>query len=76
MLHDTINALEMFPDEPANAWVVQYAFLCAIWKKVTSFWAVDRDVVDVGNGGIRNLWLKDASDIIMKNRDGVSPTHR
>ena len=75
VLHDMIDALEMFPDEPANAWVVWYAFLCAIRKKVMSFRAMDRDVVDVGNGGIGNLWLKDASDIIMKNRDGVSPTH-
>ena len=75
VLHNAIDALEMFPDEPANTWVIQYVFLRAVQKKVTSFWAADRNVINVGNGGIENLWLKDASDIIMKNRDRVSPTH-
>ena len=33
-LHDVIDTLEMFPDKPVNVWVVWYAFLCAVRKKV------------------------------------------
>jgi len=56
-LYYAVDVLEVFPDEPANAWVVGNALFCAVGKDVPSFRAADRNVVDVRYGDVGYLWL-------------------
>jgi hypothetical protein len=56
-LHNTIETLEVFPDKAAYVWVVWNALLGAVRKYVPPLGPSDRDVVDIGNGGVRDLRL-------------------
>ena len=57
MLDYMVNVLEVLPDEPADAWVLGDAFFCAVRKYISSVRATDRDVIDIWNCYIWDLWL-------------------
>ena len=74
-LDDVVEVLEMLPDKAVDAAVLQYCLEGAILALIRSCGATDGHVVDVGNGELRNLWLKDMCDIVVENWNSIGPTH-
>lgn len=66
---------EMVPDKVVNAIVLWDCLESAILALICSCRATDRHVVDVGNGELGNLQLKDMCDIVVEHWDSVGPTH-
>jgi hypothetical protein len=56
-LNDAIKVLEMFPNKTTNAGVLWNSFAGTIWEYVASSGTFNWDVVDVGDGDVRDLWL-------------------
>jgi hypothetical protein len=56
-LYYTVEVLEVLPDKASDAWVFWYALFGAVRKEVFSRRTTDRNVINVGDGGIGNLGL-------------------
>ena len=65
----------MLPDEATNATVLRNCFGGAVGGLVSCWGTSDGDIVDVGDGVLGNLQLKDVRHIVMEGGDHVSPTH-
>ena len=66
----------MLPDKATNAAVLWDCFEGAVGGLVSRCRTSDGDIVDVGDGVLGNLWLKDVRHVVMEDGDRVSPTHR
>ena len=66
----------MLPDEATNATVLWDCFKGAVGGLVSRCRTLDGDIIDVGDGVLGNLQLKDVHYIIMEDGDSISPTHR
>jgi len=71
-----VEVLEVFPDKVADFWIVRYAFFGTVSKVVSPCWAVDRDVIDVRYHSVRYFGLQNVGNIVVENRNRVSPAHR
>ena len=65
----------MLPDKVADAAVLRDCLEGAVQALIHRCGAVDGHIVDVGNGELGNLQLEDMCDVIVKNWNGVGPTH-
>jgi hypothetical protein len=68
-LHNSIEVLEMFPDESADPRIVWDAFFGAVRKEILLRGASDRDVVDIRNSGVGDFGLEDAGDVVVEYRN-------
>ena len=66
----------MLPDQATNAAVLQNCFEHAVRGLVSHCGTSDGDVINVGDGVLGNLWLKDVRYVIVEDGDSISPTHR
>jgi hypothetical protein len=74
-LDDSVEISEVFPNESTNAWVIWDGFVVAFFVQVTSFRTFDWNVVDVGDSDVRDFFLEDKGDVVVKYRNGVRPSH-
>ena len=74
-LHDVVEVLKMFPDKMPDAWVALDTLFSAVGEYIPLRRAAYRDVVYVGDGCVGDFWLENISDVVMKDRNGISPAH-
>ena len=72
----SIETLEVFPNKSTDTVVVGMCFVGTVGQDISSGRTADRDIVDVQNGGMGYLGLKNIGDIVVEDQDGVHPTHR
>ena len=72
---NSVQVLKMLPDEVEDAIVLRDCPEGATLALIHSHGAVDGHIIDVGNGELGNLQLKDMCDIVMENQNSVGPTH-
>ena len=65
----------MFPDKTPDAWVALNVLFSAVEKYIPLRRAAYRDVIYVGDSHVGDFWLENISDIIMKDRNRISPAH-
>jgi len=75
-LDDPVDVLEVLPDETPDAGVFVKCFIRAVGVLIICVGSLDGNVVDKGNCDVRDFGSQDVGDILVKNRDRVSPTHR
>jgi hypothetical protein len=64
-LNESMNSLEMFPDESTNSGVLGDSLIRAIGEFVSSRRTFDGDIVGEGLSPVRNLGTKDMRDIAL-----------
>ena len=69
MLDNAVEVLKMLPNEAVDATVLQDGLEGAIGTLVSRCGTTNRDVVDVGDCVLGNLWLKDVHYIVMEYGD-------
>ena len=69
------KVLEVFPDEPADAWVVGNSFVPSAGQFVVGDRTFDTSIVKEGDGYMGDLRLKYEGNVCMKSRNGVGPSH-
>ena len=74
-LDDAVEVLKMLPDEAADTAVLWDCLEGAVLALIHSCGVADVHVVDVGNGELGNLWLKNMSNVIVENWNSIGPTH-
>src|SRR6267378_6277587 len=74
-LNDAIHTLEMFPYKSLNSQVFGNSLTFVVRKDIACRGAFNRNIIDIGNGDMRHLGSEDVHDIIVKYRNGVSPSH-
>ena len=75
-LYDSVEVLEMFPDEAANARIFGNCFVRSIGLDISCRRTFEGNIVDIRNRDMRDFRLQDESDVVVEDRDGVGPTHR
>jgi len=76
VLDNVVKVLEVFPDKVADSWVVGYAFFETVGEVVSPSRTADQNIVDIRYCSIRYFRLQDVGNVVMENRNGVSPAHR
>jgi hypothetical protein len=66
----------MLPDEASDPAIFVERFVATIIEDIVAARSLDWDIVDIGDSDVRYLRLKNVSNIIVKYRDRISPTHR
>ena len=75
-LYDSVQALKILPNETANTRVVRMHLVQSVFREVASHRSVDRNIVDIGDCGVRNFGLQNVCDVFVEYGDGVGPSHR
>ena len=75
MLDDVVEVLKVLPDEAADPAVLRDCLEGPVGGLVSRCRTSDRDIVNVGDRVLGNLWLKDVRHIIVEDGDSISPTH-
>jgi hypothetical protein len=61
----------VFPNKPAYAWVLRNSLVRVVNISVCDHRSLDRYVIDVQDGDMRDLGLKDEGDVIVEDWNGV-----
>ena len=69
MLHDAVEVLKVFPNEPSDAWVCWNSFFFAIILNISCCRAANRDVIDVWLCYVRYFWSEYVRDVVMEDGD-------
>jgi len=75
-LDDPVDILEVLPDETLDAGVFVKCLVRAVGVLIICVRSLDGNVIDKGNCDVQDFGSQDVGDILVKNRDRVSPTHR
>ena len=75
MLHYSIDILEVFPNEAANATIFQNSLKDSIIILISRCRAVNRYIVNIWNSIFWNFRLKDVSYIVMEYGNCICPSH-
>ena len=57
VLYDAVEALEMFPDEAVDSWVLRDPLLTSVRERVPCCRSADWNIVDIWNCGFQDLQL-------------------
>jgi len=76
VLDDVVEVLKVFSDKVVHSWMVGYVFSSTVSEAVLACWAADQDVIDVRYCSVGYFGLQNMGNVIMKNRNRVSPAHR
>src|SRR5216684_2236208 len=63
---DTVNIIQVFPDEFTDAGIAWYSFVSPIWGFIARGWALDYRVVEERLSNIQNFWFKNKGNITME----------
>ena len=66
----------MLPDEASDAGVFTKGLVGAVGLLVVRVGSLDGNVVNKRYSDVRNFGSQNVGDVLVKNRNGVSPTHR
>ena len=75
-LYDSVEVLEMFPDEAANKWIFGNGFIRSVGLDIACRRTFQRNIVDIRNRNVHDFGLQDKRDVIVKYQNGIGPTHR
>jgi hypothetical protein len=65
----------VFPNKPTYVWVLWYGLVRVVDFLVHSCQSLDRHIVDVGDGDMRDFSLQDEGDVVVEDQYGIGPTH-
>jgi len=74
MVDDAMDVVEVLPDEVTNLRVSWNGLIPSVLSFIVGRGAFDVGVVHKGQGGVRDLWLKDEDNITVEDRHGASPS--
>ena len=66
-MNNTIEVLEVLPNESPDAGVLRYSFFFFIFLNVSSCWAMYWNIVNVRLCNMRNFGLNDVGDVVMED---------
>jgi hypothetical protein len=67
-LNNSVEVPKVLPNKPTYAWVLWYGLIRVVDSLVHSCWSLDRHIVDVGDGDMRDFSLQDEGDIVMEDQ--------